>query len=93
MKPFFDVRNIHAENTMNLLLPLKCLFPVWSSFPLASVPPWYSQGACVHSLKWALGKVQGTIFLTGDGAVRHTAGWLQAPRSSTGTVPVVKLQT
>lgn len=46
----------------------------------------------MHSLKWALGKVQGTIFLTGDGAVRHTAGWLQAPRSSTGTVPVVKFR-
>lgn len=40
IKLFFGIRNIHAENTMNLLLPLKCSQRA-SSFPLTSVPPWY----------------------------------------------------
>lgn len=78
---------------MNLLLPLKCLFPVCQQLPSDLVLPWYSKGTCRYSLKGALGKVQGTVFPAGDDTVRHTAGWLQAPSSSTATVPVVKLQT
>lgn len=33
IKPVFGIRNIHAENTMNLLLPLRCLLPVCQQLP------------------------------------------------------------
>lgn len=62
-KLVFGIRNIHAENTMNLLLPLKVFVP---SVPATSLWPQFLPGTlrepvCVHSLKWALEKVQGTI--------------------------------
>lgn len=47
-----------------------------TGFSLTLAPLRCPLGTYVHSLKWALGRVQGIVFLAGDDAIWHTEGQL-----------------